>query len=149
MQKNTVAGETLSAIGRATKKAKAVSNYNPDKLLELINKGLSAQEICRELNIKHLQVLKSHVLKLIHSKKIFIDVPGLFMKSSKQAYVNKNGEIKICMKNIDLKGIELIPNLTEFSVFVEGDRIILEKAGSARAKTVQQPQEVNAVDTTE
>ncbi|MBR4606811.1 MAG: hypothetical protein IKO41_11385 [Lachnospiraceae bacterium] len=149
MQKNTVAGETLSAIGRATKKAKAVSNYNPDKLLELINKGLSAQEICRELNIKHLQVLKSHVLKLIHSRKIFIDVPGLFMKSSKQAYVNKNGEIKICMNNIDLKGIELIPNLTEFSVFVEGDRIILEKAGSARAKTGQQPQGVNAVGTTE
>ncbi len=148
MQKNTVAGETLSAIGRATKKAKAVSNYNPDKLLELINEGLSVQEICRELNIKHLQVLKSHVLKLIQSRKIFIDVPGLFMKSSKQAYVNKNGEIKICMKNIDLKGIELIPNLTEFSVFVEGDRIILEKAGAAQAKTGQQPQEVHAVGTT-
>ena len=149
MSKNNIGGEILAVAGKVKKNMQATSTYNPEKLLELINAGMTAQDICRELNIKHLQVLKAHVMKLMSSKRIFIEVPGLFIKSSKQAYVNKNGDIKICMKNIDLKDMKLIPNLTEFSVFVEGDRIVLQKVGPAHAMTEKKTEEGCAADTVE
>lgn len=140
MQKPNIPGQQLAAFGKAQKSLKAQSNYNPEKLLELINSGKSAQEICKELNIKHLQVLKAHIMRLMSSKKIFLEVTGLFLKSSKQAYVNKNGEIRIT-KHADLSGIELVPNLTEFTVKVQGNTIILKKIGAVRAATEKKTEE--------
>ena len=127
MNKQNIHNAEMVAAGKAQKKMKPVSQYQPDKLFQLIQEGKTAQEICKILNIQHLQVLKAHVQKLSFQKKMFIEVPGLYLKIEKQCWVNKNGEIRFTMKNIDFKGMELIPNLTEFSVRVDGDKIILQK----------------------
>ena len=139
MNKPTVAGKELSVAGNVKKSMKISSQYQPDKLLELINQGKTAQEICKELNIKHLQVLKAHVMRLMNSRKIFIEVPGLFLKSTKQAWVNKNGEVKICMKAVDFSKMELVPNLTEFSVIVNADEIILKKIVAGDRRPTESP----------
>ena len=139
MNKPTIAGKELSVAGNVKKSMKISSQYQPDKLLELINQGKTAQEICKELNIKHLQVLKAHVMRLMNSRKIFIEVPVLFLKSTKQAWVNKNGEVKICMKAVDFSKMELVPNLTEFSVIVNADEIILKKIVSGDRRSTESP----------
>ena len=109
------------------KKREITSTYNSERLMQLIQEGKNAQEICSELNIKHLQVLKAHVQKLSYEKKTFIEVPGLYSRLTKQAYVNKNGDVKLCTKAIDFSKMKLIPDLTEFTVTVTENQIILQK----------------------
>ena len=103
------------------------SDYDPVMLKKLIDEGYDANGICEAMGIKHRQVLRAHVLKLIATQKVYVEVPGLFEKRTRQAYCNKQGEIRFCMKNIDFKGMDLIPDQTEFTVSVEGDAIILRK----------------------
>ena len=127
----TAAGKFLMDEATRQRKREISSTYNPDKLMQLINEGKDAKTICKELGIVHLQVLKAHLLKLVHQKKVYLEIPGLFTKLQKQAYVNKNGEIKLCMKSIDFSKMKLVPSLTEFSVeVVDDNQIILRKITS-------------------
>ena len=123
------------------------SDYDPALLKKLIDEGHNAKELCDLLGIKHRQVLRSHVLKLMATQKIYVEVPGLFEKRTRQAYCNKQGDIRFCMKNIDFKGMELIPDQTEFTVFVEGNTITLQKivhgSGSMTSSQMSAADETN------
>ena len=125
------AGRFLMDEAKRQRKNEIVSTYNPEKLMQLINQGKDARTICKELGIVHLQVLKAHLLKLQHEKKQFITIPGLFTNNIRQAYVNKNGEIKLCMKSIDFSKMNLVPSATEFAVeVIDNNQIILKKITS-------------------
>ena len=117
----------LETAGRAnTRKKKAESKYNANRLRELIKEGKTAQEMMEILGIGHLQILKSHVLKLCNTDQKFYEVIGLYKNNSRKAYVNQKGEIKLKNNMIDFKGLELEPD-TELDVEVlpEKNQIIL------------------------
>ena len=81
------------------------------------------------MGIGHKQILKHHVLKLIATDKEFYEVPGLYAKNARKAFVNSRGEIKLNMRNIDFGSMVLEPEM-EFAVKVEEDRITLVPLGS-------------------
>ncbi len=130
--------ENFSASQSQEAKGKR-SDYDPALLKKLIDEGHNAKELCELLGIKHRQVLRSHVLKLMATQKIYVEVPGLFEKRTRQAYCNRQGEIRFCMKNIDFKGMELVPDETEFTVFVENNTITLQKIVHGNGSATNDP----------
>lgn len=103
---------------------KFVSTYDAAKLRRLITEGKNAKEIMSELNIVHSQVLKHHLLKLCTTDQKYYEIPGLYQRNNRKAFVNAKGEIKLRMSNIDFKGITFPPE-TEFDVEVLPNQIIL------------------------
>ena len=107
---------------------KPESKYDAATLRTLIKSGKTASEIMTAMGISHKQILKHHVLKLIATDKDFYEVPGLYDRNRRKAFVNSRGEIRLRMSNIDFKGMPLKPE-TEFDVIVDGNRIILIHLG--------------------
>ena len=113
-----------SSDSTVDKVKKQESKYDANVLRDLIRNGKTASEIMLAMDIGHKQILKHHVLKLIATDKEFYEVPGLYDKNRRKAFVNSRGEIRLRMPNIDFKGMSLEPD-TEFDVVVEDDKIIL------------------------
>ena len=113
-----------SSDSTVDKVKKQESKYDANVLRDLIRNGKTASEIMLAMDIGHKQILKHHVLKLIATDKEFYEVPGLYDKNRRKAFVNSRGEIRLRMLNIDFKGMSLEPD-TEFDVVVEDDKIIL------------------------
>ena len=117
-----------SSDSRVDKIKKQESKYDANVLRDLIRNGKTASEIMLAMGICHKQILKHHVLKLIATDKEFYEVPGLYDKNRRKAFVNSRGEIRLRMSNIDFKGMSLEPD-TEFDVVVDGNRIVLIHLG--------------------
>ena len=117
-----------SSDSRVDKVKKQESKYDANVLRDLIRNGKTASEIMLAMGICHKQILKHHVLKLIATDKEFYEVPGLYDKNRRKAFVNSRGEIRLRMSNIDFKGMSLEPD-TEFDVVVDGNRIVLIHLG--------------------
>ncbi len=109
---------------------KPESKYDAATLRTLIKSGKTASEIMTAMGISHKQILKHHVLKLIATDKDFYEVPGLYDRNRRKAFVNSRGEIRLRMSNIDFKGMPLTPE-AEFEVTVEGNKVILTHLGMA------------------
>ena len=107
---------------------KPESKYDAATLRTLIKSGKTASEIMTAMGISHKQILKHHVLKLIATDKDFYEVPGLYDRNRRKAFVNSRGEIRLRMSNIDFKDMPLKPE-TEFEVTVEGNKVILTHLG--------------------
>lgn len=103
---------------------KFVSTYDANKLRRLINEGKNAKEIMAELGLTHMQVLKHHLLKLCATDQKYYEIPGLYQRNNRKAFVNAKGEIKLRMANIDFGG-NTFPPETEFDVQVTSNQIIL------------------------
>ncbi len=116
---------------KATKKF--VSTYDANKLRNLILEGKNAKEIMGELNITHSQVLKHHLLKLSTTDRKFYEIPGLYQRNNRKAFVNAKGEIKLRMANIDFGG-NTFPPETEFDVTVTPTQITLTVISPSEAK---------------
>ena len=127
-------------------KKKTLSKFNADKLRTLIKQGKNANELMNEFGLVHKQVLKAHVQKLSIIDKTFYEVPGLFDINTRACYVNKNLEIKLNMKVIDLKGITLHPD-DEFEVSVNGNTITLTKKEFNSKKETEKNPTVNTKKT--
>src|SRR5574344_107621 len=112
-----------SSDSRVDKVKKQESKYDANVLRDLIRNGKTASEIMLAMDIGHKQILKHHVLKLIATDKEFYEVPGLYDKNRRKAFVNSRGEIRLRMSNIDFKGMPLTPE-AEFDVVVEDNKII-------------------------
>lgn len=103
---------------------KQQSSYDAAKLRKLVKEGKTAREIMEALEISHSQVLKHHLLKLCATDQTYYDVPGLYNRNSRKAYVNAKGEIKLKMSNIDFGNVVFKPE-TEFDVTVTETQVIL------------------------
>ena len=110
-----------SSDSTVDKVKKQESKYDANVLRDLIRNGKTASEIMLAMDIGHKQILKHHVLKLIATDKEFYEVPGLYDKNRRKAFVNSRGEIRLRMTNIDFKGMPLKPE-TEFDVVVEDNK---------------------------
>ena len=121
-KKNTESGQE--------KGKKPESKYDAATLRTLIKSGKTASEIMTAMGISHKQILKHHVLKLIATDKDFYEVPGLYDRNRRKAFVNSRGEIRLRMSNIDFKGMPLKPE-TEFDVIVVGSKVILTNQSMA------------------
>ena len=127
-------------------KRKNQSSFNAEKLRSLIRAGKNAKEIMAELNLVHKQVLKAHIQKLSTIDKTFYEVPGLFDINTRECFVNKNLEIKLNMKVIDLKGMILHQD-DEFEVSVNGKTITLTKKEFNNKKETEKNPTVNTKKT--
>lgn len=127
-------------------KRKNQSTFNAEKLRSLIRAGKNAKEMMVELNLTHKQVLKAHIQKLSTIDKTFYEVPGLFDINTRACFVNKNLEIKLNMKVIDLKGMILHPD-DEFEVSVNGNTITLTKKEFNNKKETEKNPTVNTKKT--
>ena len=121
-QKKSISGEDLAKEGKRRKQSKFDSN----KLRDLINQGLNANEIMDAFDINHKQVLKHWVLNLSTLDKKFYEIPGLYDLRMRQAYVNSQGQIRFHMKNIHWNKMQLRPE-DEFTVEVTETQIILTR----------------------
>ena len=102
------------------------SRYNPSLLRECIQKNMDTAQIMKELGVTHRQTLKHYVLKLMSDDKSYYEVKGLYLKNSSRPKVNKKLELKVYLKNLALKGLDVVEG-DEFTVTVENDMIILTK----------------------
>ena len=118
-----------SSDSTVDKVKKQESKYDANVLRDLIRNGKTATEIMIAMGICHKQILKHHVLKLIATDKEFYEVPGLYDKNRRKAFVSSRGEIRLRMSNIDFKGMPLEPD-TEFDVIVEDNKITLIRIGA-------------------
>ena len=91
-----------SSDSTGDKVKKQESKYDANVLRDLIRNGKTASEIMLAMGISHKQILKHHILKLIATDKEFYEVPGLYDKNRRKAFVNSRGEIRLRMPNIDL-----------------------------------------------
>lgn len=108
------------------KGTKIESKYNPTLLRECIKNNESANEIMAKLGIAHKQTLKQYVLRLISDDRAFYEVRGMYVKSSTRPKVNKNNEVKLYLKHLELGDLQLTEG-DEFTVVVENNSIILTK----------------------
>lgn len=105
------------------------SKYNASQLRESILGGDSAVQIMEKLGIKHKQTLKQYILKLMSDDRTFYEVKGLYMKNTRRPKVNKQGVIKLYIKDLDL-GEAVFVEDDEFVVTMDGVKIVLEKIQS-------------------
>lgn len=116
-KKNLVTGDVVVS-------KKPPSIYDAMRLRKLIQEKKTAKEIMEALNISHTQVLKHHLLKLCATDQKYYEIPGLYNRNSRKAFVNAKGEIKLNMKNIDFGDVVFKPE-TEFDVTVSATQVIL------------------------
>lgn len=116
-KKNLVTGDSVVS-------KKPPSIYDAMRLRKLIQEKKTAKEIMEALNISHTQVLKHHLLKLCATDQKYYEIPGLYNRNSRKAFVNAKGEIKLNMKNIDFGDVVFKPE-TEFDVTVSATQVIL------------------------
>ena len=112
-----------------------VSTYDANKLRNLIKQGKTAKEIMAEFGLTHSQVLKHHLLKLCTTDQKYYEIPGLYQRRSRKAFVNAKGEIKLNMSNIDFNGITFPPE-TEFDVIVTNNQIVLTLISPSEPKPI-------------
>ena len=110
----------------SSEKKKPESKYNPTVLRECIQQNMDTAQIMEKLGVTHRQTLKHYVLKLMSDDKSYYEVKGLYLKNSSRPKVNKKLELKVYLKNLDLKGL-IVDEGDEFTVTVENDMIILTK----------------------
>ena len=103
---------------------KPESKYDPAVLRNLVKEGKTAKQIMDAMGIGHKQILKHHLMKLCATDKTFYEVPGLYERNNRKAFVNAQGEIRIKQRLVDFGNMVLTPE-TEFDVVVEGNKIIL------------------------
>ena len=103
---------------------KPESKYDPALLRQLVKEGKAAKQIMEAMGINHKQILKHHLMKLCATDKTFYEIPGLYERNNRKAFVNAQGEIRIKQRLVDFGNMVLTPE-TEFDVVVEGNRIIL------------------------
>ena len=103
---------------------KPESKYDPAVLRNLVKEGKTAKQIMEAMGINHKQILKHHLMKLCATDKTFYEVPGLYERNNRKAFVNAQGEIRIKQRLVDFGSMVLTPE-TEFDVVVEGNKIIL------------------------
>ena len=116
-KKNLVTGDIVVS-------KKPPSIYDAMRLRKLIQEKKTAKEILEALNISHTQVLKHHLLKLCATDQKYYEIPGLYNRNSRKAFVNAKGEIKLNMKNIDFGDVVFKPE-TEFDVTISATQVIL------------------------
>ena len=116
-KKNLVTGDVVVS-------KKPPSIYDAMRLRKLIQEKKTAKEIMEALNLSHTQVLKHHLLKLCATDQKYYEIPGLYNRNSRKAFVNAKGEIKLNMKNIDFGDVVFKPE-TEFDVTVSATQVIL------------------------
>lgn len=112
---------------------KRLTNFNANRLRALIKEGKTCTEIMQELGLKHKQVLKHYLLKLISIDKVFYEITGLYERNNRKCYVNSKGQILFKMNNIDFKKQILRPDI-EFHVKVDGAKIILTNLAMEEVK---------------
>lgn len=100
------------------------TNFDANKLRDLIKEGKTCSEIMQAFNLKHKQVLKHYHSKLIAMDRVFYEITGLYERSNRKCYVNAKGNIVFKMNLIDFNGMDLRPDV-EFDVEVIGNKIIL------------------------
>ena len=97
--------------------------YDPDRLREMIEKGMHAKEITKELKISPF-TLREHLAMLQESDKKIYVIKGLFNYSpAEEAKVKKEGII-FSKEMLEKTGFTLGDC---FEMIVEKDRIILQR----------------------
>ena len=120
------ADQIISEGELPVEKKKVESKYNPTILRECIQQKMDTAQIMEKLGVTHRQTLKHYVLKLMSDDKSYYEVKGLYLKNSSRPKVNKKLELKVYLKNLDLKGLDVVEG-DEFILTVENDMIILTK----------------------
>ena len=121
MSKNSVPS-VPSVTGEKTKKVE--NKYDAAELRRMIKEGRTCKEIMDALGINHKQQLKHHLMRLCTTDRAFYEIPGLYERNNRKAFVTNSGELKLRMKNIDFGDMVLKPDM-EFDVTVQGNQIVL------------------------
>lgn len=100
----------------AVKGQKIEAKYDGEKLYSLIKEGKNEQEIMLELGVLSKPTLKNHLMKLMHEKKEYLEIPGASTRTRASSPVYKKGRIMITANM--LAGVE----------FEEGQKFKLEKS---------------------
>ena len=116
-------------ISSEIKKQVMESKYNPTKLRQLCEAGVSAMEAKKELGLSSMQSLRQHLMRLSVDSQNLMTLPGLYERSSTQVRLTKHG-IKLSFAKLKAAGIEY-PENTEFRVefLDENEQIILTRTG--------------------
>lgn len=111
------------------KKQVMESKYDPVKLRQLCEAGVTAMEAKKELGLSSMQSLRQHLMRLSVESQSLMSLPGLYERSSTQVRLTKHG-IKLSGSKLKAAGIEY-PEHTEFRMEFdeEHQQIILTRSG--------------------
>ena len=112
-----------------TKKQLMESKYDPIKLRQLCEAGVSASEAKKKLGLSSMQSLRQHLMRLSVESQSLMTLPGLYERSSTQVRITKHG-IKLSISKLKAAGIEY-PEQTEFRMEFdeENEQILLTRVG--------------------
>lgn len=116
-------------ISSETKKQVMESKYDPVKLRQLCEAGVSAQDAKKELGLSSMQSLRQHLMRLSVESRSLLTLPGLYERSSTQVRLSKHG-IKLSTSKLKAAGVEY-PAQTEFRMEFdeEKEQILLTRMG--------------------
>ncbi len=111
------------------KKQVMESKYDPVKLRQLCESGVSAMEAKKELGLSSMQSLRQHLMRLSVESQSLMSLPGLYERTSTQVRLTKHG-IKLSFSKLKAAGIEY-PEHTEFRMEFdeEKEQILLTRTG--------------------
>ncbi len=116
-------------ISSEIKKQVMESKYDPVKLRQLCEAGVTAMEAKKELGLSSMQSLRQHLMRLSVESQNLMTLPGLYERSSTQVRLTKHG-IKLSFSKLKAAGIEY-PEHTEFRMEFdeEKEQILLTRTG--------------------
>ncbi len=102
------------------KKQVMESKYDPVKLRQLCEAGVTAMEAKKELQLSSMQSLRQHLMRLSVESQILMSLPGLYERSSTQVRLTKHG-IKLSCSKLKAAGIAY-PEHTEFRMEFDDEK---------------------------
>jgi hypothetical protein len=116
-------------ISSEIKKQVMESKYDPVKLRQLCEAGVTAMEAKKELGLSSMQSVRQHLMRLSVESQNLMTLPGLYERSSTQVRLTKHG-IKLSFSKLKAAGIEY-PEHTEFRMEFdeEKEQILLTRTG--------------------
>ncbi|AGW13847.1 hypothetical protein [Megalodesulfovibrio gigas] len=107
-------------ISPENKKQVMESKYDPIKLRQLCEAGVTAMEAKQALGLSSMQSLRQHLMRLSVESQNLMTLPGLYERSSTRARLTKQG-IKLSLSKLKASGIEY-PENTEFRMEFDEER---------------------------
>lgn len=102
------------------KKQLMESKYDPVKLRQLCEAGVTAMEAKKELQLSSMQSLRQHLMRFSVESQTLMSLPGLYERSSTQVRLTKHG-IKLSSSKLKAAGIEY-PEHTEFRMEFDDEK---------------------------
>ena len=116
------------------------SKFDEKALREMIQNGVNADDIQKNLGIVSKQSLRQHVMRLCHIDRVYYDVKGLYVRNLKRPQVSIKGDVRLTRAMLDFPG-STYSHGDQFELRVDNQRIVLTRLSDSAEPVEEEPEE--------